>query len=161
MTTAEDEHVSSSRSKRLLSGYLFGDPRAEELGTRPSSPALSAEGIDSPPVTEADPAEIVRSFGQTGAAFADDGIARPGEASGSGKRNGSRRSSKSRDRESGWDALNGLNDGEADLDEDAPQGEGGTDDYLSGMKEYCFPRHRLRTSMKGKSKRYFRLFATC
>jgi nicotinamide mononucleotide adenylyltransferase len=161
VTTAEDEHLSSSRSKRLLSGYLFGDPHANDAAatSRQHSPTISA--LDSPPVTEADEGDLQPSFGQTGEVVGVDGPnVQSGGRAGPGKRaqgtdNGSpdqssRRSSKSRDRESGWDALNGLNDGEADLDETAPQGEGGTEDYLSGMKKYCFPRHRLRTSMKGE-----------
>jgi nicotinamide mononucleotide adenylyltransferase len=51
--------------------------------------------------------------------------------------------------------LSGLNDGEADLDETAPQAEGnGTEGYLRGVDgeagTYKFPRHRLRTTMKGE-----------
>jgi nicotinamide mononucleotide adenylyltransferase len=115
--------------------------------------------MDSPPLTEADESELQPSFGQTADAVdaeagqddireaglgRDDGLVR-GQSGPSARRN-----TQTRDRESGWDALNGLNDGEADLDESAPQGEGGTEDYLSGMKDYVFPRHRLRTSMKGE-----------
>jgi hypothetical protein len=63
-----------------------------------------------------------------------------------------RRSSKSRDRDTGYDALNGLNDGEADLDESAPQANFGSEAYMRGVEgvEYQFPRHRLRRSMKGE-----------
>ena len=64
-----------------------------------------------------------------------------------------RPSSRSRDRETGYDALNGLNDGEADLDENAPQAAFGTEAYLKGDRgeagSYRFPRHRLRKTMKG------------
>jgi nicotinamide mononucleotide adenylyltransferase len=66
-----------------------------------------------------------------------------------------RRNSLSRDRETGYDALNGLNDGEADLDENAPQAAFGTEAYLKGAEgeagQYHFPRHRLRKTMKGGS----------
>lgn len=66
-----------------------------------------------------------------------------------------RQDSHVRDRETGYDRLNGLNDGEADLDESAPQAEGdGSEAYLRGVQgpsgEYHFPTHRLRTTMKGK-----------
>lgn len=54
----------------------------------------------------------------------------------------------------GLDALSGLNDGEADLDATAIPAEGnGTEGYLKGVDgdagTYHFPRHRLRTTMKG------------
>lgn len=67
-----------------------------------------------------------------------------------------RQDSGVRDRETGYDRLNGLNDGEADLDESAPQAEGdGSEAYLRGVQgpsgEYHFPTHRLRTTMKGRS----------
>ena len=68
-----------------------------------------------------------------------------------------RRSSTSRDRDTGYDALNGLNDGEADLDESAPQAAFGTEAYLKGADgeagEYQLPRHRLRKTMKGERDR--------
>jgi nicotinamide mononucleotide adenylyltransferase len=67
-----------------------------------------------------------------------------------------RQDSRIRDRETGYDRLNGLNDGEADLDESAPQAEGdGSEAFLRGVEgpsgEYHFPMHRLRTTMKGES----------
>ncbi|WWC91134.1 nicotinate (nicotinamide) nucleotide adenylyltransferase [Kwoniella dendrophila CBS 6074] len=53
----------------------------------------------------------------------------------------------------GYDALDGLNDGEADLDLSAPQAEdGGSAAYLRGEVDYNFPRHRLRKTMKDESK---------
>lgn len=65
-----------------------------------------------------------------------------------------RRSSRARDREIGYDALSGLNDGEADADANAPQANFGSRPYLMGEEgdagEYRFPRHRLRTRMKGE-----------
>lgn len=110
-------------------------------------------------MTEADESELQPSLGQTADAVdaeaGEDDIREAGLGRDDGLVKGhagpsARRNTQTRDRESGWDALNGLNDGEADLDESAPQGEGGTEDYLSGMKDYVFPRHRLRTSMKGE-----------
>ncbi|KAI9636866.1 nicotinate-nucleotide adenylyltransferase, partial [Dioszegia hungarica] len=161
--TAEDEHLSKSRSKRLLSGYLFGDPHKDVAIpiSRNPTPPLSSHGLDSPPLTEADESELQPSLGQTADAVdaeaGEDDIREAGLGRDDGLVKGhagpsARRNTQTRDRESGWDALNGLNDGEADLDESAPQGEGGTEDYLSGMKDYVFPRHRLRTSMKDETK---------
>ncbi|RSH95173.1 hypothetical protein EHS25_000259 [Saitozyma podzolica] len=64
--------------------------------------------------------------------------------------------SSSKERDTAFDALNGLNDGEADLDESAPPAEGSTEAFLQGVQgeagEYRFPRHRLRTTMKDESK---------
>jgi len=63
--------------------------------------------------------------------------------------------SRNRDRDTGYDALNGLNDGEADLDETAPQAAFGTEAFMRGVGgeagAYHFPRHRLRRTMKGGS----------
>ena len=65
-----------------------------------------------------------------------------------------RRMSRVRDKEIGYDALTGLSDGEADADDNAPQAVFGSRQYLMGAKgeagEYRFPRHRLRTRMKGE-----------
>ncbi|WWD06831.1 nicotinate (nicotinamide) nucleotide adenylyltransferase [Kwoniella europaea PYCC6329] len=53
----------------------------------------------------------------------------------------------------GYDPLDGMNDGEADLDLSAPQAtDGGSGAYLRGEVEYSFPRHRLRKTMKDESK---------
>lgn len=66
-----------------------------------------------------------------------------------------RRMSRVRDKEIGYDALTGLSDGEADADDNAPQAVFGSRQYLLGAEgeagEYRFPRHRLRTRMKGGS----------
>lgn len=78
-----------------------------------------------------------------------------GSQGGAGSQRGADRSSSQvRDMETGYDRLNGLNDGEADLDESAPQANGfSSEDYLrtdGPRAEYQFPRHRLRTTMKGE-----------
>ncbi|OCF56387.1 nicotinate (nicotinamide) nucleotide adenylyltransferase [Kwoniella mangroviensis CBS 10435] len=53
----------------------------------------------------------------------------------------------------GYDPLDGLNDGEADLDLSAPQAtDGGSGAYLRGEVDYSLPRHRLRKTMKDESK---------
>lgn len=70
-----------------------------------------------------------------------------GALEGRGKR---RMSERTRKQETGYDALEGRNDGEADLDLSAPQAEGGgSGAYLAGKAEYRFPQHRLRTKMHG------------
>lgn len=205
MTTAEDDKLSTSRSRQLVSGYHFGNPRAqsndgEPVSRRASSPG-SVHGSDSPPLTEAEAegdvdvdvdsgdadspgVSVVPAVRQGPGANGEAAVAaeeeiNANEEAASGDVAGrmaslkvgessstpaaaahtnalslssrDRRSSRVRDRETGYDRLNGLEDGEADLDETAPQGPGGTEDYLNGLKGYNFPRHRLRTTMKGES----------
>jgi hypothetical protein len=49
------------------------------------------------------------------------------------------------------DRLNGLRDGEADLDETAVQAEGGgSEAYMRKEANYSFPSHRLKRKMKGE-----------
>lgn len=70
------------------------------------------------------------------------------------KRRRDSKSIRARDKEIGYDALAGLNDGEADADENAMPASFGTRQYLLGEEgeagEYRFPKHRLRTKMKGE-----------
>ncbi len=50
------------------------------------------------------------------------------------------------------DRLNGLRDGEADLDETAVQAEGeGSEAYMKKEASYDFPSHRLKRKMRGES----------
>lgn len=181
-TSSDDEHLSSSRSRRLVTGYMMGNPPSP-LGSRPQSPipiiiqqtqtdtirrqnihhpvdnnSESEEdvdgarnttppednsnngGLDSPPLAESREESTMQKLAQMRI---------------NGKK--PRQDSRVRDRETGYDRLNGLNDGEADLDESAPQAEGdGSEAFLRGEHgpsgEYHFPTHRLRTTMKG---RYF------
>lgn len=200
-TTLDDE-LSSSRSRRLISGYLFGNPpsptgacpeisgvtaashtsTAEEsrdpMMSRRFSPTLErardvdrrmADELDSPPLTEGsqiDPRDALEMDStppppsSESPKPADSDLVSmneplssnigAGALEGRGKR---RMSERTRKQETGYDALEGRNDGEADLDLSAPQAEGGgSGAYLAGKAEYRFPRHRLRTKMHDESK---------
>lgn len=150
--------MSSSRSRRLVTGYLLGNPPSPSE-SRPDSPTPQKAGavshptppeesdahhsgpLDSPPVSVAagEDDSTIQSLAQMRI-----------------RGNKPRQDSRVRDRETGYDRLNGLNDGEADLDESAPQAEGeGSEAFLRGVEgpsgEYHFPTHRLRTTMKGRS----------
>ncbi|WRT69137.1 nicotinate (nicotinamide) nucleotide adenylyltransferase [Kwoniella shivajii] len=224
-----DEDLSSSRSRRLLSGYLFGNPPSSSeaqdnsprgshgngnghsdaqgqqgriLIRRPSSD--SEEGRyplptppiferDSPPLSEAfksysspsaqhqssilsptppepehlngisqislndDPAETDTINANSGTVAVTNAtrIKKP-DPEDSDSRDGAESPTEEQihsHEESGYDALNGLNDGEADLDTSAPQAtDGGSGAYLRGEVDYSFPRHRLRKTMKDESK---------
>ena len=162
-TNSDDENMSSSRSRRLLTGYLLGDPRSAPADSGPLSPNATPEfhvrnptppeendtyhsgPLDSPPVSVVPDDEDESSTSA---------IQRMARMRIQGKK--PRQDSMVRDKETGYDRLNGLNDGEADLDESAPQAEGdGSEAYLRGeggpSGEYHFPTHRLRTTMKGES----------
>lgn len=98
----------------------------------------SLDGLDSPPAIESGEESTMHKLAQMRI---------------NGKK--PRQDSRVRDRETGYDRLNGLNDGEADLDESAPQADGdGSEAYLKGVPgpsgAYHFPTHRLRTTMKGE-----------
>ena len=147
-----DEDLSSSRSRRLVSGYRFGNPPSPST-TRRSSPnedvVQPSLAGDSPPLTETfDKVNLATPRPDSIAILQDSGLTMFGSQGGY-----QRPSSRSRDRDTGYDALNGLNDGEADLDENAPQAAFGTEAYLKGDGGeggvYRFPRHRLRKTMKG------------
>ena len=158
-TASEDDHLSSSRSRRLVSGYRFGNPPSPGE-TRHSSPIRHPtppphHENDSPPLIDTSPE--LETDGPTPRPNHDSvedlqEIASMALADANGL--SKRRSSISRDRDTGYDALNGLNDGEADLDESAPQAAFGTEAYMKGVDgeagQYYFPRHRLRKTMKGE-----------
>ncbi|WVR08991.1 nicotinate (nicotinamide) nucleotide adenylyltransferase [Kwoniella sp. DSM 27419] len=228
-----DEHWSSSRSRRLVSGYLFGNPpspitsrnipddmgaaaapaqvpqgktqqRNGEISPRPS-PTSEEEGDyplptpplqdrDSPPLTEpyksyssprlSGPGEGANALAldQTSESLGmvslnDDGevprAMAPGQGSepvippakalsakksqspsnGAGPGGPTNSQGAGTSSDTGYDALEGRNDGEADLDLSAPQAEGGgSGSYLRGEAEYEFPRHRLRKTMRDESK---------
>lgn len=181
-TNSDDEHLSSSRSRRLVTGYLLGNPPSP-LGSRPQSPTTAGRaaqkdrieveqdrnptppednsnngGVDSPPLTEGDYSKEAEGAGEGEDGQGPSAIASTMQRLAQMRINGNkpRQDSGVRDRETGYDRLNGLNDGEADLDESAPQAEGdGSEDYLRGVDgpsgQYHFPTHRLRTTMKGES----------
>ncbi|WWD21340.1 nicotinate (nicotinamide) nucleotide adenylyltransferase [Kwoniella shandongensis] len=212
LTLSGDEHLSSSRSRRLLSGYRFGnppspvgvipgsdrDPLAEydlqaetaalDIGeiessdskiSRKYSPSLEEarysqplptppirDDDDSPPLSEAfksysspdnasTPAAIFQQqqplLSPNHTAQGKDTVTVTKAAKGPVPTT-STAGANHRD-DAGYDALDGRNDGEADLDESAPQAEGGgSEAYLQGKGEYEFPRHRLRRTMKDESK---------
>ncbi|KAK4688350.1 nicotinamide mononucleotide adenylyltransferase, partial [Tremellales sp. Uapishka_1] len=164
----DDIPLSPVRSRRLVSGYLFGNPPSPLTNTEitinrlltPPPPLISPSlKDDSPPLTEytsvssgiASPSRPTQT--ETNLEHEPLNMPEAAEAEETTRTKPRARSSKSRDREIGFDALSGLNDGEADLDKNAPQAEGnGTEGYLKGMDEYNFPRHRLRKTMKDESK---------
>lgn len=176
VTTAEDARQSESRSRRLMTGYHFGHPRSHSAERESDSKEEnSVHGSDSPPLTEAEvEPEPEQQQEQGDEQGQDQELLRQGQGDREeedvagklqdlklGDRRGStatmetssrRRNSRLRDKETGYDRLNGMGDGEADLDETAPQGPGGTEEYLNGQRAYSFPKHRLRTTMKDESK---------
>ncbi|KAL7421139.1 Nicotinamide/nicotinic acid mononucleotide adenylyltransferase 1 [Cryptotrichosporon argae] len=194
----EDAELSAARSRRLVSGYRFGNPPspvgrprlavadaaaagADDAQHAATTPPVG-EGRDSPPLTEPHTETSTSASSpprSRRASRPDEGAGEGCEAAGGGTaaeaqaeaaaaagRPASapaitgdlarRRASRSHDRDHGFDALAGLNDGEADLDETAPQAEAGTQGYLRGEDgedgQYRFPRHRLRKTMKDESK---------
>ncbi|WVQ73596.1 nicotinate (nicotinamide) nucleotide adenylyltransferase [Cryptococcus sp. DSM 104548] len=211
----KDDEFSQSRSRRLMSGYLFGNPPSptganptttpltahshshpstaataeesqEPQASRRLSPTLEgtryvgqprlAELLDSPPLSdpEAGLGELRRDMREldmdgtppppdaaSEAHPAPGGVVSLNEPLGADAGAGpgptpkavARKSERSRKAETGYDALEGRNDGEADLDLSAPQAEGGgSGAYLAGKAPYSFPRHRLRTRMHDESK---------
>ncbi|KAL1407572.1 Nicotinamide/nicotinic acid mononucleotide adenylyltransferase 1 [Vanrija albida] len=139
-----DEERSRARSRRLVSGYRFGNPPSPVTGTADFDPAAERRSEasphrDSPPLTEpsgGDSDEVLETEVVV-AALADLEVG--------GKQR--RRSERSN---AAFDALTGLNDGEADADDRARPAEGSSQAYLRGEADYRFPKHRLRKSMKGE-----------
>ncbi|ODN81102.1 nicotinate (nicotinamide) nucleotide adenylyltransferase [Cryptococcus amylolentus CBS 6039] len=213
----KDDEFSQSRSRRLVSGYLFGNPPSptganptttpltatshshpstataataeesqEPQASRRLSPTLEgtryvgqprlAELLDSPPLSDAEAGlgelrRDMREMDMDGTPPPPDAASEAGPAPGGvvslneplgadagagpglAPRVAARKSERSRKAETGYDALEGRNDGEADLDLSAPQAEGGgSGAYLAGKAPYSFPRHRLRTKMHDESK---------
>lgn len=237
-TSTADDELSVSRSRRLVSGYLFGNPPSP-LDSSPSSPARlipdttlptaphvedeagangeTIEGYANPPppsqTRDSTPVSTVSSSpeledgpdenvaappagppNEPGYQFIEEinrnaslrlenirlddqdtvvparkppstvneQVKQQDKESNKGKGTAQeelkrRRSSRVRDKEIGYDALTGYDDGEADADDNAPQAVFGSRQYLLGAEgeagEYRFPRHRLRTRMKGEPSR--------
>jgi nicotinamide mononucleotide adenylyltransferase len=147
-----DQARANSRSRSLRSGYNFGPAHGPDVDTRTessSSTPPSVPGQDSPPLLASR-----ASFHTLLQEEEDDNASNP---TGIGAAGAESSKMKHRAHFDGLDALSGLNDGEADLDATAIQAEGhGTEGYLTGVDgdagAYHFPRHRLRTTMKGRSR---------
>ncbi len=123
-TSSDDVHLSSSRSRRLVSGYLFGSPTADGTAPLPASNGPLAGDI-ARPLLSTRPSTSTSVYGDP--------------------------------HDPNFDALddrlNGLGDGEADLDTTAVQAEnGGSERYMRKEEEYRFPSHRLKRRMKDESK---------
>lgn len=154
-TSQDDVSLSSLRSRRLLSGYLFGNPQIPDDSATPTkqggpkaadggaSPTAERRNVDfsldvpQPPPT---PSTVV---------------------SGQEEEIEAATLSPSTEAENiaNDDALDGFQDGEADADDRATavQAEhGGSQGYLrkeaGEAGEYRFPTHRLKRKMKGESR---------
>lgn len=181
-TSSDDENLSSSRSRRLLTGYLLGNPPSP-LNSRAQSPISLIQRARSADIIQQEPSSVSHDDQDEDSEEEGEGGGNPTPPEDNSNNGGldspplaesreestmqklaqmringkkPRQDSRARDRETGYDRLNGLNDGEADLDESAPQAEGdGSEAYLRGENgpsgEYHFPTHRLRTTMKGES----------
>lgn len=154
----EDDQVIRARSRRLVSGYRFGNPpspltapRGPRLGDEDSSTDViltPSYESDSPPLTEPEPEILPRDTDIDVESEASRPMALPLEDSTPTRPLDAadrRRSERKR-----LDALTGLNDGEADEETSATRAEQGSESYLRGEAPYHFPKHRLRKTMKGK-----------
>ncbi|ORX39194.1 hypothetical protein BD324DRAFT_577253 [Kockovaella imperatae] len=163
-TDPSDEALSTSRSRRLMSGYIFGNPPSPDNTTRhamysnlvnerhPTPPLRDLQGRDSPPLSEftapSSPTTAGEGMDSAAAAASLAKLKMSTEAPGGGD--------DGLPRTDTYDPLTGLNDGEADLDESAPQAAFTTAEYMKGEDteagKYRFPRHRLRKTMKDETK---------
>ena len=161
----DDEALSTSRSRRLVSGYIFGNPPSPDnsmsnqttSARQPTPPAHDiSQGRDSPPLSEvatshSSPAQTGTTLHSMARLSMRDHPTMPSSAETSRPPRGARLR-----RDSTYDALSGLRDGEADLDERANLAPSSTVEYLSpnggNSSKYRFPRHRLRRTMKGESR---------
>lgn len=161
--SAGDEEAGRARSRRLVSGYRFGNPPSplvvnHGLAGNPTYGAYTeveeaaldverdTQESDSPPLTEPDESAL-------------DPEPETLEPETKPKPTATRRrSERASHRGAAWgmDTLVGLNDGEADADDRAPKSEHPTQAYLRGEGgeegKYRFPRHRLKSRMKGESR---------
>jgi nicotinamide mononucleotide adenylyltransferase len=156
--SAGDEEAGRARSRRLVSGYRFGNPPSPLVvnhglahsatygayteGEEVLEIERDTQESDSPPLTEPDESALDPE---------------PEENEGEGVLTSARRRSERQSHRGavwGMDTLVGLNDGEADADDRAPKSEHPTQAYLRGeggeAGMYRFPRHRLKTRMKGE-----------
>jgi len=162
-----DEQLVRARSRRLVSGYRFGNPPSPVATTRvPRTAELEPEDevrsqdfapsndSDSPPLTEPDASprgsdtDVLEVTTRVAALSTDSKgnlVPRPLEAPPTREYAARRRSERKR-----FDALAGLNDGEADEETSALRAEHGSEAYLCGERPYHFPKHRLRKTMKGE-----------
>ncbi|CAK9781713.1 unnamed protein product [Cutaneotrichosporon oleaginosum] len=162
--SAGDEEAGRARSRRLVSGYRFGNPpsplvvnnglaqsatygaytEGEEVTLDVERETLES---DSPPLTEPDESAL------------DPEPHLHPDLEVEGKQTAMRRRSERQSNRGavwGMDTLVGLNDGEADADDRAPKSEHPTQAYLRGeggeAGMYRFPRHRLKSRMKDETK---------
>ncbi|GHJ88418.1 hypothetical protein NliqN6_4820 [Naganishia liquefaciens] len=172
-TSQDDVSLSSLRSRRLLSGYLFGSPGIDPASTpgkenegdsaratapaatRPTDPTLD---VPHPPPT---PSTVVSGQEEEAEAEAEEEEEEEIEASGGGGGGGGMSPSAEEEHPlTGTDdALDGFLDGEADADDRATavQAEhGGSQGYMrnepGAAGEYHFPTHRLKRRMKDENK---------
>ncbi|KAJ9124112.1 hypothetical protein QFC22_000907 [Naganishia vaughanmartiniae] len=150
-TSQEDVSLSSMRSRRLLSGYIFGPPPVPDDTDHDHGKEITRNGLGSPaakgnnlslphdvPQVPSTPSTVVSGYEEEIEAEQPSPSAEV-------------------DLLEGDDALMGFLDGEADADERARavQAErGGSEGYMrkepGEAGEYRFPIHRLKRKMKGK-----------
>lgn len=160
-SVGRDDEVSRARSRRLVSGYRFGNPPSpvealrrtdlEDADAPDTVPEIEAsQESDSPPLTaELSDVDDVETSAEAEAMGSEMLPAQAQRTQASQPRRRSERGPRS----TGWD-LTGLNDGEADADASALPADHGSGEYLRGeggpAGEYRFPKHRLRPKMKGE-----------
>lgn len=151
-TSEDDISLSSMRSRRLLSGYLFGNPPTPDDSARAKEQGIPADGAASP---------LTAKYNLDLSADIPQPPSTPSTVvSGHEEEIEAARLSPSTGEEpiENDDALMGFQDGEADADERARavQAEhGGSQGYMRKEEgeagEYRFPTHRLKRHMKGES----------
>lgn len=162
-----DEHLSSYRSRRLVSGYHFGVPPVTDAGPLEGVPArhpTPPRDHDSPPLSEAVTSDVEVDSSEEGDPQVVYEATNPIQAianmaiqttNGFDRRRYSR-ARRDKERNDGYDRLNGLHDGEADREDGVEAAGWGSGAYLrkepGEAGQYRFPKHRLRTTMKDESK---------
>lgn len=150
-TSQDDVSLSSLRSRRLLSGYLFGNPQTPNDSVKSTKQDGPQAAATSPPVEKrnADLSLEVPQPPPTPSTVVS-GQEEEVEA-------GTLSPSTEAENFANDDALDGFKDGEADADDRATavQAEhGGSQGYLrheaGEAGEYRFPTHRLKRKMKGE-----------
>ncbi|WVN88019.1 nicotinate (nicotinamide) nucleotide adenylyltransferase [Cryptococcus depauperatus CBS 7841] len=184
-----DEDLIKSRSRRLVSGYMFGSPPSSAMSYSHTLSLTEAESVE--PFASRRLSPMLEAARDVKQRMSDDSLQNILNSSGAGgsptKEHGQKvdrddtprhltstatadetvlsdlvettdgldrkKSERTGKTETGYDALEGRNDGEADLDLNAPQDEGGgSGAYLAGKAPYVFPQHRLRNKMHDESK---------
>lgn len=150
-TSQDDVSLSSLRSRRLLSGYIFGTPPVPDDASHERGKELTRNGLGSP-ASKGDNLELPQEVPQPPSTPST-------VVSGHEEEIEAEQSSPSAEADmlEGDDALMGFLDGEADADDRARavQAErGGSEGYMrkepGEAGEYRFPIHRLKRKMKGK-----------